>query len=125
MAATSCALLFHFGVFLPTLLLVAARRNPFRYYANIVPVCMTSLGTASSAATLPVSISCAVGTNKLSPDIASFVLSLGATINMDGVAICLICATWFLAALHGVTMGVSKLMMTTFLATLCSMGAAP
>merc|ERR1719343_999257 len=86
---------------------------------------MTSLGTASSMASLPVNISCAVERNQISQDIASFVLSLGATINMDGTAIVLICATWFLGAIHGVTMGVSKIALTIMLATLCSMGASP
>mmetsp|Transcript_68865 Transcript_68865/g.212989 ORF Transcript_68865/g.212989 Transcript_68865/m.212989 type:complete len:456 (-) Transcript_68865:319-1686(-) len=125
LAATACGLLLHACVFYPALLLLVARRNPLAYFFNITPAMATALGTSSSAATLPVSISCAVERNGVSPPIASFVLSLGATVNMDGTTVYLICATCFLGALHGISFGISKFLLTTVMATLCSMGSAP
>jgi len=125
MAAVACGLVLHMFVFYPTLLLLVARRNPIPYYMNIVPAFATALGTSSSAATLPVSISCAVEKNMISPHIANFVLNLGATINMDGTTIYLICATYFLGMLHGVVFTAGKFLLLVLLGTLCSMGSAP
>jgi len=124
-AATLSGLFLHAFVFFPAMVFLLARRNPITYFLNIVPALATGLGTSSSAATLPVSISCAVEKNGISDYIANFVLSLGATINMDGTTIYLITATCFLGRLHGVVFGVSKYLLMTLLATLSSMGTAP
>lgn len=108
-----------------TILLCVAGRNPARYFYKILPAIATVFGTASSAATLPFSISCAVEKNAIAPHIAKFVLSLGATINMDGTGLYLICCTYFLGFLEGVEFGFGKFFVLTVMATLCSMGAAP
>jgi len=125
MAAVVSGLLIHSLAFYPFLLAVIARRNPATYFMNLLPALATALGTSSSAATLPVSVKCAVEKNGISEHVANFVLSLGATINMDGTTIYLICATCFLAALHGVEFGAAEYLLTILLATLCSMGSAP
>mmetsp|Transcript_10859 Transcript_10859/g.24920 ORF Transcript_10859/g.24920 Transcript_10859/m.24920 type:complete len:471 (-) Transcript_10859:289-1701(-) len=119
------ALCFHALVVYPVLLLVGARRNPIKYFYNISPAALTALGTSSSAATLPVSIRVNVEGNGVSEAIAKFVLSLGATINMDGTGIYLICATFFLARLQDVDFDVADWIVLSIMATLCSMGAAP
>eukprot|EP00929_Paragymnodinium_shiwhaense_P102740 TRINITY_DN6595_c0_g1_i5.p1 TRINITY_DN6595_c0_g1~~TRINITY_DN6595_c0_g1_i5.p1 ORF type:complete len:443 (-),score=84.17 TRINITY_DN6595_c0_g1_i5:486-1814(-) len=116
---------FHMLVVYPLLLLLVARRNPFLYYVNVMPAAMAVFGMASSAGALPLSIKVATEKNCIRPDIAAFVLPLGATINMDGTSMFLICSTCFLGALEGVTFDASKYITMSIMATMCSMGAAP
>lgn len=123
--ATIVGLLFHLCIVYPTMLVVLGGRNPVTYYRNILPAFATALGTSSSAATLPVSTACAVERNGITPYIANFVLSLGATINMDGTSIYLICACFFLGDLNGISFGLGDFITMALLATLCSMGSAP
>lgn len=118
-------LLIHLAIVYPSMLLLLARRNPATYLRNIIPALATALGTSSSAATLPVSLSCAVDKNGIKPHIANFVLSLGATINMDGTSIYLICACFFLGTLQGISFGLGDFITMALLATFCSMGSAP
>jgi len=119
------ALAIHAVVFYPILLLTFAQRNPIRYMFNIMPAMMTAVGTSSSAATLPITVSCVSNKNGIAPYIADFVLSLGATVNMDGTTGYLVCATYFLGKLHGVEFTLSTYLTMTLLATLCSIGTAP
>merc|ERR1740121_1763902 len=122
--AVLTGLLFHTFVIYPILLVFFAKRNPFGYFANVVPAICTMLGVSSSAATLPKSIECAHA-NGIAPQTANFVLSLGATINMDGSCIHFICTTVFLGALQGITFSIGDYFSMALLATFCSMGAAP
>ncbi|CAE7023848.1 SLC1A5 [Symbiodinium natans] len=124
-AAVLCAAGVHMFVFSSLLLMLGAGRNPIRYFANCLPALLTALGSSSSAAALPLNIQIATDKNNLSPHIAKFVLNLGATINMDGTTAYLICATSFLAALQGITLGVGDYASMVLMATLCSMGSAP
>lgn len=119
------ALLFHMLVVYPGLLMLFARRNPCTYYANLLPAFGTALGTSSSAATLPVTTECSVNKNCVRPHLAKFVLSLGATINMDGTSIYLIIACYFLGLLQGVNFSFADFITMGLLATFCSMGTAP
>jgi len=123
--ATISGLIFHAFVVYPSLLILAAGRNPLTYVRNIVPSILTAMGTSSSAATLPVSIQMAKEKNGISDHIADFVLSLGATINMDGTGLYLICATYFLARMQAATFGLDKFLLLAVLATLTSAGSAP
>lgn len=106
-------------------MLLFARRNPVRYFVNTGPALATALGTSSSLATLPINIQCAINKNGIAPHLAKFSLSLGATINMDGTGLYLICCTAFLGTLEGVKIGIGKYLILAIMATLCSMGAAP
>lgn len=115
----------HVGGTLTLMLLFLARRSPCSYFRKVFPAFATALGTASSAASLPVTRSCAVLGNGITPHIADFVLSLGATINMDGTSIYLICACFFLGQLQGIAFGAADFITMALLATFCSMGAAP
>merc|ERR1712117_319867 len=123
--ATISGLAFHAFLVYPSLLLFAARRNPLKYIGNIVPSILTAMGTSSSAATLPVSIQMAKEKNGITDHIADFVLSLGATINMDGTGLYLICATYFLARMQAATFGLDKFLLLAVLATVTSAGSAP
>jgi len=117
--------LFIHGLFvLPLLTLLLAKRNPFSYIAGMLPAIGTAWSTASSSATLPVTIECAEERNHVSRRSALFVLPLGATINMDGTALYEAVAAIFIAQAVGVhlTMGQQTLIFIT--ATLAAIGAA-
>eukprot|EP00929_Paragymnodinium_shiwhaense_P002647 TRINITY_DN10294_c0_g1_i3.p1 TRINITY_DN10294_c0_g1~~TRINITY_DN10294_c0_g1_i3.p1 ORF type:complete len:483 (+),score=89.89 TRINITY_DN10294_c0_g1_i3:325-1773(+) len=115
----------HTFVVYPLLLMAFAQRNPLRYYGNLVSALLAAMGMASSAGALPLSIEVATEKNGIRPDIAKFVLSLGATINMDGTSFYLICGTFFLGVLEGVTFDARKYVTMSIMATLCSIGSAP
>ena len=97
--------------------------SPARFFKGMAPAMMTAFTTTSSNATLPVNIECC---NKLGvePEITSFVLPLGATINMDGTAIYQAVATVFIASCYGVDLTLSQMGMVVLTATLASVGTA-
>ena len=65
------------------------KKNPFKLLKNMIPAYMTALGTQSSAATIPVTLSC-TKENQVKEDVADFVIPLGATINLAGDTITLV-----------------------------------
>eukprot|EP00804_Cyclotella_cryptica_P007304 CCRYP_002543-RB/>CCRYP_002543-RB protein AED:0.06 eAED:0.06 QI:169/1/1/1/0/0/2/396/529 len=79
------------------------RSNPFKYFYYIIEAMTLAFGSASSAATLPLTIENAINSGKVAPGVARFVLPLGATINMDGMSIYTVCACVALAYLNGIT----------------------
>ncbi|NIP86377.1 MAG: cation:dicarboxylase symporter family transporter, partial [Planctomycetales bacterium] len=89
-------LLLH-SILLTVLLWLLTRRNPFRYLYGVARALLTAATTASSSATLPVSMECVEENNDVSNKTASFVLPLGATINMDGTALYEAVAVIFIA----------------------------
>ena len=97
--------------------------SPWAFAKGIAPAFITAFTTTSSNATLPVNTECC---NKMGaePSISSFVLPLGATINMDGTAIYQAVATVFIAACYGVTLSISDMAMVVLTATLASVGTA-
>ena len=99
------------------------RKNPFRYFKHLIPAMMLAFSTDSSAATIPVSIDCAVSSGDVAVGIARFVVPLGATINMDGSAISLICACVWMAYQNGIVPGVGEYILLAVAATVGSMGA--
>ncbi|KAL3912212.1 MAG: hypothetical protein SGARI_001275 [Bacillariaceae sp.] len=101
------------------------RKNPFAYLKFIVPAQTTALACASSAATLPVTLRCVKTTGQVPDDIRTFVLPLGATINMDGSAIYFPCACIWLAILNGITPNAGSYILLIILSTIGSAGAAP
>ena len=97
--------------------------NPIAFFKGLAPAMITAFTTTSSNATLPVNIECC---NKMGaePEISSFVLPLGATINMDGTAIYQAVATVFIACCYGVTLSIADMAMVVLTATLASVGTA-
>ena len=97
--------------------------NPLKFAKGIYPAFICAFTTTSSNATLPLNIECC---NKMGaePEISSFVLPLGATINMDGTAIYQCVATVFLATCAGMTLTVPQMIMVIVTATLASIGTA-
>ncbi|KAL3776781.1 hypothetical protein ACHAWO_008426 [Cyclotella atomus] len=101
------------------------RSNPLSYFKDLVEALTLAFASASSAATLPVSLECVAKSGKVNKDIARFVLPLGATINMDGVAIYITCTAVALAYLNGLEPTVANYVILAFCATLGSIGTAP
>ncbi len=117
-------LLIHAFVTLPLLAILLGRYNPYRYFLNVREAPLLAFSTASSAATLPVSMQVAEEKGKVRKETAGFVLPLGATINMDGTALYESVAAVFIANIYGVELSLSQLFIIFTTATLASIGAA-
>lgn len=118
------ALLIHGAITLPLLLKYLAHRQPFRYAANLGPALATAFTTASSSATLPLTMELVEHRNGVDARAASFVLPLGATINMDGTALYEAVAALFIAQVYGVDLTIGQQVVIFLTATLASVGAA-
>jgi Na+/H+-dicarboxylate symporter len=118
------ALAIHFLVTLPLLLLLVGRVNPLRHYQAMVPALLTAFSTASSSATLPVTMDCVENRAGVSNRTSSFVLPLGATVNMDGTALYECVAAMFIAQAYGVHLGFAEQFSVVLLALLTSIGVA-
>lgn len=121
------ALILHFFVWLPLLLWFVGKINPITYYSKIARAQLMAFSTASSSATLPVSLSCAQEAG-ISKRVTSFVLPLGATVNMDGTALYECVVVIFIAQIYAAFTGVDFTFMQQFtvvvLALLTSIGVA-
>ena len=97
--------------------------SPVKFFKNASAAMIFAFTSTSSAATLPVSKECADALGA-EDDISSFVLPLGATINMDGTAIYQCVATVFLATCAGMQLTLSQMILIVVTATLASIGTA-
>ncbi|MGX8792563.1 dicarboxylate/amino acid:cation symporter [Oceanobacillus sp. M60] len=100
------------------------RRNPITFYKGFFPAMTVAFSTASSNATLPVSLKAAQENLGVKKEISSFVQPLGATINMDGTAIMQAVATVFIAQVYDLPLTMIDLLMVVLVATLASVGTA-
>ena len=98
--------------------------NPIPYYKNIAAAPLLAFSTSSSNATLPLTIETAEEKVGISNEVASFVLPLGATINMDGTALYQAVAVMFIAQIYGVDLVLADQLVIVLTATLASVGAA-
>lgn len=98
--------------------------SPIRLASAVQPALMAAFSTASSSATLPLTIESLERRAGVPPDIAGFVAPLGATVNMDGTALYEAIAVVFIATLYGVTLDVSDQIIVFLTATLAAIGAA-
>lgn len=117
-------LLFHLVVTLPLLMRTLGGFSPWRHYRAMLPALLTAFSTASSSATLPVTIECVEKNAKVSPRIAGFTLPLGATVNMDGTALYECAVVLFIAQLYGVSLDWTQQLLVVVLALLTSVGVA-
>lgn len=117
------ALAVHFFVTLPLLQRFVGGVRPYAYYGRILPAQLTAFSTASSSATLPVTLNSAerAGVSKRT---ASFVLPLGATVNMDGTALYECVVVIFVAQIYGIDLGLAGQLTVVALALLTSIGVA-
>ena len=114
----------HALVSLPLVLLVIARRSPSAFARAALPALATAFSTASSAATLPLTMECAETRADIPRGISSFVLPLGATVNMDGTALYEAVAALTIAQMYGVELGLGQQLLVLLTALLASVGAA-
>ncbi len=106
------------------LLYTVAKVNPFKYFKKILPASITAFSTTSSYGTLPVTLD-VVQKAGVSKRVASFVVPLGATINMDGCgAFYPAIAAVFIANLYGISLGFESYAIIVVVATLSSLGTA-
>jgi proton glutamate symport protein len=109
---------------LPLILIYVGGETPLNYGGKIAPAITTAFSTASSSATLPLTIDCVEKEAKVSSRVSSFVLPLGATINMDGTALYESVAAVFIAQLYGIDLSFGQQVIVFLTATLAAIGAA-
>ncbi len=117
-------LLTHAAVVLPLILYFVTGRNPLVYLKNASEALTTAFSTASSSATLPVTVECAEEKNKVSRKASLFVLPIGATVNMDGTAMYESVSAIFIAQMVGIHLGFGDQVIVFLTATLAAIGAA-
>lgn len=123
-ATVLAALAFHVLVVLPLMLSLVARVNPVRHYRAMAPALLTAFSTASSSATLPLTMECVEKNAGVSNRTTSFVLPLGATVNMDGTALYECVAAMFIAQAYGIQLGFVEQFTIVVVALLTSIGVA-
>ena len=114
-------LAIHFIVLI--LILVFIARQPLTYFVNMLRAILTALATASSTATLPLTIQCAKESG-IDERARRFVLPLGSTVNMDGTALYEAAAAMFIAQAYGLQLGAGEQAIIVVTATLAAIGAA-
>ena len=117
-------LAIHTFIVLPILLRFLGEISFIRHYQAMTPALLTAFSTASSSATLPLTMQCITRRAGVSKKISSFTLPLGATMNMDGTALFECIVVVFLAQLFGIEMGWVTQMTVVILALLTSIGVA-
>ncbi len=120
----TCALGLHALIVYPTLLKTFANLNPYMFLRKMRDPATFAFSTASSAATIPVTLRTAEVKMGVDNAIASFTVPLGATINMDGTAIMQGVATVFIANVYGIDLAITDYLMVVITATLASIGTA-
>ena len=114
----------HFFITLPLLLRFLGGVSPVRHYRAVSPALLTAFSTASSSATLPVTMECVEKNAGVSNKTTSFVLPLGATVNMDGTALYECVAVIFIAQAYGIELSIATQFTVVLLALLTSIGVA-
>ena len=116
-------ILIHFFVIIP-LLLKSFGVKPYRHMKNMSLPLLTAFSTASSSATLPLSMDAVENKSGISNKITSFVLPLGATINMNGTALFECVSVIFLAQAYGVELTMLQQIIVVLTSLLAAVGAA-
>jgi Na+/H+-dicarboxylate symporter len=118
------ALLLHTFGFYPLMVKLLSKTKAIDFIKKIYPVQLVALSTASSMATLSINMEVCEETLNVSKETTSFVLPLGATINMDGNAIYYALAACFFAQLFGIELGMAQYIAIILTATIGSIGQA-
>jgi Na+/H+-dicarboxylate symporter len=111
-------------IFYPLLLSLFTGRNPLQFLRQIVPAQLLGLSTSSSAATLPLTMEVAEEKVGIDNEVASFVLPIGATINMDGTSLYQAVAAVFIAQAFGMDLSFTAQLGIILTALLASIGSA-
>lgn len=124
MATIAFGLTFHLLVTLPLLLIVLGRIRPRIHFRNMAEPMAMAFSTSSSGATLPVTLNAVENKVGVSNRISSFVLPMGATVNMDGTALYECAGVLFIAQVLGVDLSLGQQAVVVITALLASIGAA-
>lgn len=124
---TVALLLVYLFIAYPIIVALTTKKNPLIFLRKIFKVIVFGFSTSSSAATLPLNVETTTKELGVGKNIASFVLPLGMTVNMDGTAIMQVVATLFLAGVGGYQVSIGSLLLIMVLALIASVGtpAAP
>ena len=117
-------LLFHFLFTFSILIKFFTALNPVKFFQNLKDVVIFTFSTSSSSASIPFTLKAAEEKYGIDKSIGTFTVPLGATINMDGTAIMQGCATFFLASLYGIDLGINEIVTIVITATIASIGTA-
>jgi Na+/H+-dicarboxylate symporter len=122
--STILALLIHVSLFNSLVIKLLTNLTLSQFWKGVYPALLVAFSTSSSSATLPVTIACAENNLQVKPQIASFVLPLGSTINMDGTAIFQGVSAFFIATIYGMDLTLLDQLTIILTATLASIGTA-
>ncbi len=117
-------LVIHATITLPMIIRLVGKVNPLKHFKALTTPLLTAFSTRSSSATLPLTIDAVENNSGVSNKVSSFVLPLGATINMDGTALYECVAAMFIAQAYGIEMSILSQAIVVFTALLASIGAA-
>ncbi len=117
------SLLVHGVILLPLILYLFTGKSPIWFWRGARESLITAFATSSSSATLPVTLRCTTQHLHVKPEIAGFVVPLGATINMDGTALYEAAAAIFIANLAGIELSMAQQLIVFFTAMIAAMGA--
>ena len=124
MLTITLGLSIHLFIILPLIIILFVRTNPLNHFKAIASAMLTAFSTSSSNATLPVTIKCVRDNVKASNEVTSFVLPMGATINMDGTALYECAGVLFISQVLGVDLNFNQQLVVVITALLASIGAA-
>ena len=114
----------HLLIILPIILVVFVKINPLIHFKSMASAMITAFSTSSSSATLPMTMKCVNQKVKVSNEVSSFVLPMGATINMDGTALYECAGVLFIAQALGIPLSGMEQVIVVITALLASIGAA-
>lgn len=116
--------ILHAGIVYSLSVNIFAKMSPIKFFKGIAPAAITAFSTSSSSATLPVTMKNVTENLGVSEKVSSFVLPLGATINMDGTALYQGVCALFIAQVYGIDLTVAQMGTIVLTATLASIGTA-
>ena len=120
----AAGLLIHTLVTLPLLLRLVGKVRPWAHLRNMSLPMVTAFSTASSGATIPLTLDAVEKKDGVSRRIADFVISLGATVNMNGAALLECVAVIFIAQVYGIELTLVQMVTVSFLSLICAIGSA-
>ena len=124
MLTIACGLTIHMLIILPMLFYILTKINPLQHFRAMASALATAFATSSSNATLPMTMQCVEKNAGVSNKVSSFVLPMGATINMDGTALYECAGVLFISQVLGVDLSLTGQLTIVITALLASIGAA-
>lgn len=118
------ALLAHCIFYYGSVIKFLGKMSPIKFYKGFAPAMSVAFSTSSSSATLPISMKTVEENLNVPKSISSFVMPLGATINMDGTAIMQGAAVVFIAQAYGINLSLNEILVVVIMAILASIGTA-